>query len=369
MCCLEHSSLPSDPSSRHTHLFSLAVKCVIAQLVEEQAKGLLPEFTFVCINCMELRDPFDAYVSLWEGIRGEKRTASAAVDLLERHFVSESSSANLRKKKKNTAVVVLLDEIDYLTTNKQTVLYNFFNWPLKSEGLVVLGISNTINLPERLHPRVQSRLGAERCIFQSYKVQEVVDILSFRLSRGKNGPCDVAFDRDAITFAARKTAVFTGDIRKAFQLCRVAAESVIADIQLGKRSVTEEGKGGAVVRIPDIQRAARDLLDSPLLKAVATCTSFEALVLVSLAALRWSSGRDDGRCRVQDLHVKMRGVADSVGNPQYLPVPTLDELFEMLNRMGEVSLFRRKFFFAYASQFINGLNELLSYHFYLFFYS
>jgi hypothetical protein len=41
----------------------------------------------------------------------------------------------------------------------------------------------------------------------------------------------------------------------------------------------------------------------------------------------------------------------------------------MLNRMGEVSLFRRKFFFAYASQFINGLNELLSYHFYLFFYS
>ncbi len=340
------------------------MKCVIAQLVEEQAKGLLPEFTFVYINCMELRDPFDAYVSLWEGIRGEKRTASAAVELLERHFVSESSqNANVRKRIKKTAVVVLLDEIDYLTTNKQTVLYNFFHWPLKSEGLVVLGISNTINLPERLHPRVQSRLGAERCIFQSYKVQEVVDILSFRLSRGKNGPCGVAFDRDAITFAARKTAVFTGDIRKAFQLCRVAAESVIADIQLGKRSAAEEGKGGAVVRIPDIQKAARDLLDSPLLKAVATCTSFEALVLVSLAALRWSSGRDDGRCRVQDLHVKMRGVADSVGNPQYLPVPTLDELFEMLNRMGEVSLCGRILFFVYVSQFINGFFFIISVYF------
>jgi origin recognition complex subunit 1 len=292
---------------------------------------------------MELRDPFDAYVSLWEGISGEKRTAGAAAELLERHFVKEPSQyaeqGNLRQKKRPATVVVLLDEIDYLTTNKQTVLYNFFNWPLKSEGLVILGISNTINLPERLHPRVQSRLGAERCIFQSYKVQEVVDILSFRLSRGKNGPCDVAFDRDAITFAARKTAVFTGDIRKAFQLCRVAAECVITDIQSGRRIAAEEGRGGAIVRIPDVQKAAKDLLDSPLLKAVATCTSFEALVLVSLAALRWSSGREDGRCRVKDLLIKMRGVANSLGNVQYFPVPTFDELIEMLNRMGEVSFF------------------------------
>jgi len=319
------------------------VKCVIAQLVEEQAKGLLPEFRFVYINCMELRDPFDAYVSLWEGMTGEKRTAGAAAELLERRFVRESSQNAVGQKKqqqqiKPAAIVVLLDEIDYLTTNKQTVLYNFFNWPLKSDRLVVLGISNTINLPERLHPRVQSRLGAERCIFQSYKIQEVVDILAFRLSRGRNGPCDVAFDTDAILFAARKTAVFTGDIRKAFQLCRAAAECVISDIQMGRRVLAEGGTGGEIVRIPDIQRAAKDLLDSPLLKAVATCSSFEALVLVSLASLRWSSGREDGRCGVKELLTKMRGIANSLGNPQYLPVPTFDELIDLVNRMGEVSV-------------------------------
>jgi len=198
--------------------------------------------------------------------------------------------------------------------------------------------SNTINLPERLHPRVQSRLGAERCIFQSYKIQEVVDILAFRLSRGRNGPCDVAFDTDAILFAARKTAVFTGDIRKAFQLCRAAAECVISDIQMGRRVLAEGGTGGEIVRIPDIQRAAKDLLDSPLLKAVATCSSFEALVLVSLASLRWSSGREDGRCGVKELLTKMRGIANSLGNPQYLPVPTFDELIDLVNRMGEVSV-------------------------------
>ena len=95
--------------------------------------------------------------------------------------------------------------------------------------------------------------------------------------------------------------------------------------------------GGEIVRISDVQKAAKDMMDSPLLKAVATSTSFEALVLVCLAALRWSSGREDGRCGVKELLTKMRGVANALGEPQYLPVPTFNELIELLNRMGEVS--------------------------------
>ena len=49
------------------------------------------------INCMELRDPFDAYVALWEGITGEKRSAGVAADLLERRFVKEPAAPEGQK--------------------------------------------------------------------------------------------------------------------------------------------------------------------------------------------------------------------------------------------------------------------------------
>ena len=48
--------------------------------------------------------------------------------------------------------VLMLDEIDYLVTKKETLIYNFFDWPLRANRsrLVVIGISNTLNLPGKL---------------------------------------------------------------------------------------------------------------------------------------------------------------------------------------------------------------------------
>jgi len=57
-------------------------------------------------------------------------------------------------------VVLLLDELDYLVTKTQSVIYNIFEWATSAHAaLVVIGISNTMDLPERLLPRVHSRLG------------------------------------------------------------------------------------------------------------------------------------------------------------------------------------------------------------------
>ena len=48
-------------------------------------------------------------------------------------------------------------------TRTQSVIYNIFEWAAKGQSpLVVVGISNTMDLPERLMPRVHSRLGI-RC--------------------------------------------------------------------------------------------------------------------------------------------------------------------------------------------------------------
>ena len=60
-----------------------------------------------------------------------------------------------------------MDELDLLVTKKQTVMYNFFEWPNRPNSkLVVIAIANTMDLPERiLTNKVSSRLGKqESCI-------------------------------------------------------------------------------------------------------------------------------------------------------------------------------------------------------------
>ena len=50
-----------------------------------------------------------------------------------------------------------------MLTQRQEVLYNLFEWPgRKNAGLAVIGIANTLDLPERLDPKVRSRLGSRR---------------------------------------------------------------------------------------------------------------------------------------------------------------------------------------------------------------
>ena len=74
--------------------------------------------------------------------------------------------------------MVLVDELDYLVTRKQSVLYNLFEWPtMKHSRLIVVGIANTMDLPERLLPKVLSRLGLARVVFAPYTRDQIRTIL------------------------------------------------------------------------------------------------------------------------------------------------------------------------------------------------
>jgi origin recognition complex subunit 1 len=170
-----------------------SVLSVIARLRKEQANGKIPEFDFVSLNGMEMRHPFEAYVKFWEMISGpskQKCPPEVAVAKLERHFAGRGGTDEDDKNSKQI-VVLLLDEIDYLVTKKQTVLYNFFDWPRRTcengcgPRLIVVGISNTLNLPSRLKPSVQSRLGSETCGYKSYNVKDMIAILKTKIQSDK----------------------------------------------------------------------------------------------------------------------------------------------------------------------------------------
>ena len=75
-----------------------------------------------------------------------------------------------------------MDELDYMVTQKQTVIYNLFEWATTgTSGLIVVAISNTMDLPERLLPRVHSRLGIRRINFLPYSYEDISTIIHDRL--------------------------------------------------------------------------------------------------------------------------------------------------------------------------------------------
>lgn len=115
-------------------------------------------------------------------------------------------------------MVLLADELDFLVTRKQSVLYNLFDWPSRPNSkLVVVGVANTMDLPERLLPRISSRLGMARTVFQPYSVPQIEAIV-----RNRVGALGV-FDPDALQMCARKVASVSGDVRRALMICRCAA--------------------------------------------------------------------------------------------------------------------------------------------------
>lgn len=62
------------------------------------------------------------------------------------------------------------------------VLYNLFEWPMrKGSRLAVIGIANTMDLPERFLPRIASRLSGSRIVFQPYTRQQLATIVTTKL--------------------------------------------------------------------------------------------------------------------------------------------------------------------------------------------
>ena len=68
--------------------------------------------------------------------------------------------------------VIVIDEIDYLYTKDQEILYNLFDWLRSKYGrLIIIAISNTIDFPETLSAKILSRIGSKRLIFKPYQSQ------------------------------------------------------------------------------------------------------------------------------------------------------------------------------------------------------
>ncbi|KAF9147527.1 Origin recognition complex, subunit 1 [Linnemannia schmuckeri] len=256
---------------------------VIRSLQAKAEEGEISPFQFVEINGMKVTEPSYAYVLLWMALSEQKVTANHALQLLEKQFSTPGP--------RRLPCVVLMDELDLLVTSKQTVMYNFFEWPnwLHSR-LIVVAVANTMDLPERmLSNKVSSRLGLTRINFQPYTYQQLVKIVESRLEGIQ------AFRREAIEFAARKVGAVSGDARRALDICRRAVEIVETNAQKAedqRRLKAErnpfEDLGPAPdpeqVTIRTVDQAIKEMFASPNVRLIQTASLHQKLFLVALTA-------------------------------------------------------------------------------------
>ncbi|XP_024428637.2 cell division control protein 6 homolog isoform X2 [Desmodus rotundus] len=192
----------------------------ILQDLKKELKG----FKTIVLNCMSLRSAQAVFPAIAQEICQEGVSRPAGKDMmrkLENHLTAE----------KGPMVVLVLDEVDQLHSKGQDVLYTLFEWPwLHNSRLVLIGIANTLDLTDRILPRLQAR---EKCKpqllnFPPYTKTQIATILQDRL----NQVCrDQILDNAAIQFCARKVSALSGDIRKALDVCRRAIEIVESDVK------------------------------------------------------------------------------------------------------------------------------------------
>jgi len=158
-------------------------------------------------------------------ISGERLGAKAAMARLHSLFTSSGGSGGHSGSNNGSGgkliVVCLVDELDFLMKS-DSVVYNLFDWPQycsPKASLIVVGISNMMDLPARFSTRVASRLqaGYQHLIFAPYRHEQIEEIMKSRLQG-----LDI-FTQEGLNYVARKSAS-SGDLRAALKICQRSIE-------------------------------------------------------------------------------------------------------------------------------------------------
>ncbi|KAL7691260.1 putative AAA+ ATPase domain, origin recognition complex, subunit 1, AAA lid [Plasmopara halstedii] len=257
------------------------VKEVIRTLEMQRDNGDLRNFTWVEVNGLQMPRPDVAYSVLWKALKPpisdehgphSLRASMGSARLcerLQREFHTKSSTRPM--------LLVLLDEMDFMLAGKNQVLYNLLEWQTSASAkLMLVGIANTMDLPERLPSKIRSRLGGHRITFPAYTRAQLEAIIQQRLSQ-----LDI-FSEEAIQICAKTLAHQSGDVRQALSLCRKAAEVCLHRLT-DSNEIKEPNCGREMlVTGEDLFKAQQAVSVSAPMSRLRACSKFECTLLVAL---------------------------------------------------------------------------------------
>ena len=159
----------------------------VAKKMSEEVIG--NKFKFIYVNALKLKQPSFYFKDLFQKITGIKETHKHSLSYLERFFktgkLPKHITKSLTKKEleeTQKVLIICIDEVDYLYTKNQEIIYNIFDWAhYKKARIATLCIANTIDFPERLMPKIVSRMGNRRLTFKTYTGKQIEEIVAERL--------------------------------------------------------------------------------------------------------------------------------------------------------------------------------------------
>ncbi|KAI1426541.1 P-loop containing nucleoside triphosphate hydrolase protein [Xylaria sp. FL1777] len=174
------------------------------------------------VNCMSIKSSRDLYETLLEQI-------SEPADLPDGDAATVIEKLLMPRKKSKSVYLVVLDEIDHILTLDLESLYKVFEWSMqKTSRLLLVGIANALDLTDRFLPRLKSRnLKPDLLPFLPYSAAQIKTIITGRLKTLVPEGSPLPFIHPAaIELCSRKVSSQTGDLRKAFEICRRAIDLV-----------------------------------------------------------------------------------------------------------------------------------------------
>ena len=178
------------------------------------------------INCMSMKTSKDLQGNLLENL-------CEGIEILEGDEIKTLQGMFVPRKKSKRVFVVTLDEIDHILTLDLEILYKLFEWSLqKSSRLVLIGIANALDMTDRFLPRLKARhLKPQLLPFLPYSAAQIKTVIITRLKSlipaDSPTPDYVPFLHPAaIELCSRKVSSQSGDLRKAFDICRRAIDLV-----------------------------------------------------------------------------------------------------------------------------------------------
>ncbi|XP_020590675.1 origin of replication complex subunit 1-like isoform X2 [Phalaenopsis equestris] len=305
---------------------TMTVLTVLKNLRAEVDAGRMRPFCFVEVNGLKLSSPENIYRVIYEALSGHRVGWKKALSILNERF-SEGTKIG---KEENRPCVLLVDELDLLLTRNQSVLYNILDWPTKPDSnLIIIGVANTMDLPEKFLPRISSRMGMQRLCFGPYNYQQLQEIISSRL-KGID-----AFEEQAIEFASRKVAAMSGDARRALEICRRAAE--VADYRLKQLAQSSHSsslgqslpEGKHFVSMDDVEAAIHEVFQAPHIRIMKTSSRLSKIMLAAMVHELYRSGL--GEVTFEKLATTIRSLCSS--NRELLP--GWDDLLKVCCKLGE----------------------------------
>lgn len=134
-----------------------------------------------------------------------------------RVYSQATTAINAWTESAHPPCLLVIDEIDRFVLPHRTksrivkmeaILYSLLEW--SQRGLILLGISNTYDLAERMPNRLRSRVTGAFTLFHAYTAEQIAAILRRRYPD--------RFEPQLLAHLSKKVASTSGDIRLAFAL-------------------------------------------------------------------------------------------------------------------------------------------------------